>query len=202
PNPPVDLRCLYFHNPLGIDDPKPRLAWRMDDDRRGAVQRAYRILVASSEDALSADKGDLWDSGRVESSQATHISYAGKQLASRQRAWWKVCLWDHENRPSGWSQPAWWEMGLLDRKLWQGQWIGAAFTGGPRTVPPAPYLRRTFEAPKAIKSARLHVTALGLYECEINGRRVGDDVFTPGRTEYSRRVQYQVYDVTDMLLPG
>ncbi len=202
PNPPIDLRCLYFHNPLGIDDPQPRLSWRMDDNRRGAAQRAYRIIVSSSIDALTAGDGDLWDSGRVDSPRTTHIPYAGKQLASRQRVWWKVCLWDQDNRPSGWSQPAWWEMGLLERNLWQGQWIGAAFTGGPRTVPPAPYLRRTFDLPAGIRSARLYVTALGLYECEINGRRVGDDVFTPGRTEYSRRVQYQTYDVTDLLLPG
>jgi alpha-L-rhamnosidase len=110
---PVYLRCEYRVDPLGIGVSQPRLFWEMQDDRRGARQTAYQILVASSPETLAADKGDLWDSGRVESNRTTQLVYAGKPLGSRMRCHWKVRLWDHQREPSRWSTPALWSMGLL-----------------------------------------------------------------------------------------
>jgi alpha-L-rhamnosidase len=194
-------RCEYRENPLGIDAPWLRLSWQLRSDRRGARQTAYRIRVASSEAALADDTRLLWDSGRVETDQSVHVEYAGLALASGQRVYWKVAVWDDAGHQAE-STPAWWEMGLLNGADWSAQWIGAPFVGGPRTTSPAPHLRKEFALAKPVVTARLYATALGLYESYLNGARVGDDVLTPGWTDYTKHVQYQVYDVTAMLQPG
>lgn len=192
------LTCEYRTNPLGIDIQQPRLSWKLASERRGAKQIAYRILAASSPDRISEGKADLWDSGKVESDQSVHVSYAGRKLESRQRVHWNVTVWDDTGSPIT-SGSAWFEMGLLKRREWKAKWIGAALVGGPRSTIPAPYLRKPFSLHGAIRSARLYVTALGLYECSINGQIVGEDVFVPGWTDYRKRVQYKVYDVTNLL---
>jgi alpha-L-rhamnosidase len=194
------LTCEYRTNPLGIDVLQPRLSWQLESDQRGTRQSAYRILVAASESALSGDSV-LWDSGKVESDQSIHIPYEGSRLVSGQRVYWKVLVWDETERKAE-SPSAWWEMGLLESTDWLGKWIGAFFSGGPRTTSPAPYLRKEFSVRKQVVSARLYATALGLYECYLNGTRVGDALLTPGWTDYNKRVQYQVYEVTDLIQSG
>lgn len=197
----VNPLCEYRVNPLGIDVAAPRFSWQLVSDRNGARQIAYRILVASDPDLLSEGKADLWDSGRVETDQSVHVAYAGPRLQSRQRVYWQVTVWDETGSISQ-SEPAWFEMGLLKRRDWKAKWVGAGLTGGPRTTIPAPYLRKSFAIPGAIQAARLYVTAVGLYECSINGQAVSEDVFTPGWTDYNKRIQYQVYDVTRLLHEG
>ncbi len=194
-------RCEYRENPLGIDAPWLRLSWQLLSDRRGTRQTAYRIRVASSEAALADDTRLLWDSGRVETDQSVHVEYAGPRLTSGQCVYWKVIVWDDVGNQAE-STPAWWEMGLLDRADWSGQWIGAPFVGGTRTTSPAPHLRKEFALAKPVATARLYVTALGVYECYLNGAHVSGDVLTPGWTDYTKRVQYQVYDVTAVLRLG
>ena len=195
-----NLTCEYRINPLGIDVLHPRLSWQLESDQRGARQTAYRILVAAAETDLS-DGSVLWDSGKVPSDQSIHVVYKGPEFVSGQRVYWKVLIWDESGREAE-SIPAWWEMGLLERSDWQGQWIGAPFSGGPRTTSPAPYLRKEFKITKQVVSARLYATALGLYECYLNGVRVGDALLTPGWTDYNKHIQYQVYDVTDLIRSG
>jgi alpha-L-rhamnosidase len=195
------LACEYQTNPLGIDIRQPRLSWQLQSDRRGARQTAYRILVASEVDHLRAGDADLWDSGKVESDQSIHVPYSGKELISRQRVHWKVIVWD-EAGDSAESDPAWFEIGLLNRNDWTAQWIGAPFMGGPRTSSPSPHLRKEFALQGSLASARLYATAIGLYECYLNGVRVGDAFLTPGWTDYSKHIQYQTYDVTGLLQEG
>ncbi len=81
-------------------------------------------------------------------------------------------------------------------------WIGFAPLGGPRTVPPALFYRREFVVEAPLPRSVLQITALGIFDCEINGQRVGDDLFAPGWTEYKRRVHYSSYDVSALLRPG
>ena len=124
---PRDLRTEYRANPQGIDTTEPRLSWILspvNPKARGLSQTAYRILVASSERALRANTGDLWDSGKVDSSQSTQVVYRGKPLVSGAAAFWKVEVWDQDRGESAWSAPAQWSMGLLDARDWQGKWIG------------------------------------------------------------------------------
>jgi alpha-L-rhamnosidase len=197
----VELLCEYRTNPLGIDVTTPRLSWQMQTERSGARQTAYRILAANSPELLRDGSADLWDSGKVESDQSIHVVYAGSPLQSRQRAYWSVIVWDELGNASQ-SEPGWFEIGLLHRDDWRAEWVGAALRGGPRSTLPAPYLRKAFTLPTGVKRARLYVTALGLFECSINGQRVGEDVLTPGWTDFHKRVRYMTYDVTSLLKSG
>ena len=197
----VNLTCEYRENPLGIDVIRPRLSWQIQSDRRGVRQIAYRIVTASSEADLADPEKALWDSGRIDSDQSIHVPYSGPTPVSSQQVYWRVTVWDENNVPTT-SDTAWWEMGLLDESAWQADWIGSSLVGGPRTTIPAPYLRREFELSDSVANARLYATAIGLYECYLNGNRVGNDLLTPGWTDYDKRVRYQVYDVTDLLKEG
>ena len=200
---PFSLRCEYLTAPLGLDVCSPRLSWKLEaTDRRGVAQSAYQILVASSPELLAQEKSDLWDSGRVESGASIHIEYAGSPLASRTRCYGKVRVWDQAQATSEWSEPAHWEMGLLDPADWSAQWIASPLAGGHRSSVPAPQVRKEFSIDHPVASARLYVTAHGLYEFSLNGQQISGDVFTPGWTDYTKRIQYQAYDVTALLKPG
>jgi len=144
------LRCEYRDQPLGIDHPAPRLSWTLESSVRGQKQTAYRVLVARSIRALQAGRGDLWDSGKVESNQSVNIVYAGGVLVSGQRCFWKVKVWDKDGASSDWSAASFWEMGLLKASDWKGRWINDG-----RPLPdkdedfyrddPAPLFRREFK---------------------------------------------------------
>src|SRR5215469_10330324 len=92
----TELRCEYARNPLGVDSPAPRLFWTLESSVRGQRQTAYQILVASSQSSLSQDRGDLWDTGKVESDETVQIPYAGTALTSAQKVFWKVRSWDKD----------------------------------------------------------------------------------------------------------
>jgi len=197
-------RCEYRVDPLGIDVMEPRLSWILESDQRGQKQTAYRILVASTPERLAADQGDLWDSGKVDSDQTIHMVYQGKPLQSRMHCWWKVRVWDAEGKPSAYSEPAMWSMGLLEPGDWEAQWIAdprdaTVFDGGPM---PATMLRKGFNINGPIRRATVYATGLGLYELRMNGRRVGDHLLAPEFTDYDRRIQYQTFDVTDLVAAG
>jgi alpha-L-rhamnosidase len=121
----ASLRCESLTDPIGIDEASPRLSWIVESDRRGARQTAYRILVASSVERLSADDGDLWDSGRVETDDSIGVVYTGPALRSRQECYWKVMAWDGGGERGPWSEPARWEMGLLAPEDWRAGWVDA-----------------------------------------------------------------------------
>ncbi len=197
----VQLRCEYLDNPLGINEPKPRLSWVLESSRRSQMQSAYQVLASSSEKDLKGGRGELWDSGRVESDQSTHVVYEGKPLESSQRAYWQVRVWDQEGNASDYSDAAYWEFGLSQGD-WQGKWIAFPTHVNNTASAPCPHVRKLFTAKKKVARARAYASALGLYQLHINGQRVGNDVFTPGWTEYSKRVQYQTYDVTDLIERG
>jgi alpha-L-rhamnosidase len=123
----AQLRCEYRKNPLGVDSPAPILSWIMDEkaaDKRGQRQTAYRVVVASTPELLASDKGDLWDSGKLDSDQSIQVAYAGKPLESAQQCFWKVCVWDQDGKPLEWSKPAFWSMGLLKPEDWTAKWVG------------------------------------------------------------------------------
>lgn len=122
--------CEMLENPLGIDVQKPRFAWHIISKERNVIQTAYQILVASSAEKLKANEGDIWDSGKVNSSESIHINYNGKPLNSRQKAYWKVKTWTNVGQ-SEWSANNYFSMGLLYYKDWPKGWIGfdRAFRG-------------------------------------------------------------------------
>jgi len=198
----TNLRCEYKVNPIGIDALQPRLSWQMVSKERGARQTAYQVLVADSTDGLDATEGHIWDSGKVSSGESIHHPYQGPPLRSGQRCYWKVRVWDTHDQPSEWSTPAFWEMGLLSPFDWKAEWIGPDLKEDKSSPQPCPMLRKAFRVEGPVRSARTYVTSLGLYELELNGRRVDDQVLTPGWTSYDKRLQYQTYDVTELLQEG
>jgi alpha-L-rhamnosidase len=121
----VDLKVDYLNTPLGLENLRPQLSWRLESSERNVRQSAYRILVASSEEALKEGRGDLWGSGKIESRKSFGIPYQGRALTSRQRCWWAVQIWDERDVASVPSAPSWWEMGLLGPREWIAQWLAA-----------------------------------------------------------------------------
>jgi len=120
-----ELRCEYARNPLGIEARSPRFSWLLESSRRGQMQSAYQVLVASTEQKLQAAAADKWDSGKVDSGRSVNVPYQGKPLASGERCWWKVRAWDKEGKASPWSRTATFEMALLKKSDWCGSWIAA-----------------------------------------------------------------------------
>ncbi len=203
-----DLRTEYLRDPEGIGETLPRLSWRLEAPGQNVRQTAYQILVASSARELAAGKGDLWDSRKVASSQMGQIVYGGKRLLSRQQCFWKVRVWDQGNKPSEWSAPARWSMGLLVNTDWAADWIShkdgsPLHTSRKELYLPAPrYYRKTFRAGKTVRRAVLYASALGIYDAYLNGRRISERMFSPGWSDYKRRVYYQTLDATSLLAAG
>ena len=194
------LRTEYQQNPVGIDVRAPRLSWRIQAERRGTMQSAYQIRVAT--DSQSLQRAPLWDSGRLQSAASTLRPYGGPALRSGVRYHWQVRVWDDSGRASPWSAPALWEMGLLDRANWTARWITPDLSEDTTRSNASPMLRREFTLGGNIASARLYASSLGLNAVELNGIRVGDRLFRPGWTSYDKRLQYDTYDVTTLLRPG
>ena len=122
---PYDLRCEMQSNPLGVENNKPALSWKLVSPVRNQFQTAYQVLVADSQEKLLTNTGNLWNSGKVKSSQSLHITYNGKKLIKAKKYYWKVRVWYKENSSSAWSNIASWQMGLLQQSDWQGAlWIG------------------------------------------------------------------------------
>jgi len=195
----TDLTCEYRRNPLGVGVRRPRLSWRLEAGRRGVLQRAYRLAVA-------AEDGDfdrpIWDSGRVESGESVLVEYGGPELASRTKYVWRVKVWDDAGEESPWSEPAVFETTLLDRSEWQARWIAPAASAIDPQTDAAFLLRKAFRVKDGVKEARIYATAAGVYELYVNGRRVSDEELSPGWTSYQYRLQYQTYDVTELLRAG
>ncbi len=189
----AELRCEFLQNPLGIDAAVPRLSWQMESNRRGERQTAFQIRVATSSAKLKTGEADLWDSGKVTSDQSHLVSYAGPPLVSRQQCFWKVRVWDKDDKTSAWSEPAFWSMGLLQPADWRGEWIGKEddfklphFEGAEwiwhADDPPFDHVgavtrtfRCRFDLPidRRIKRAELFLTGDNEFACAVNGEHAG-----------------------------
>lgn len=202
---PTYLRTEYKQNAF-IDAAKPRFSWELQSKINNQVQTAWQIVVASTPSLLAESRADVWNSGKVNSDITVQVEYAGKPLESGKKYYWKVRSWDKKGIAGEWSEEAYWNTGLLKPTDWKADWIGydvnALSTNKEYHLPPAPYLRKEALLNGNIKRANLYVTALGLYEFYINGKRIGEDYFAPGWTDYNKRVYYSAYDVTNEVKNG
>ncbi len=187
----VRLRTEYLKNPLGIDIGKPRLSWNCEG---GSKQTAYQIVAKVNGETV-------WNSGKVESSSMTHIPYGRRSFKSRERVNWSVKLWG-ENGEGGEISHSFFELGLLEASDWKAKWITGNYKINKKQRYPVDCFRRRLSVAKGVKSARLYITACGLYEARLDGQKIGSFVLAPGHTDYRKRVQYQTYDVTEMLSLG
>ncbi len=196
---PVDLRTELQSNPIGLDMANPRFSWKMTQIRRGEAQSAYQILIASAAEKLGNNQGDIWDSGKVDSDQSDYVTFSGIQLKSKTAYFWKVKIWDEQGTETDYSESATFETGMLQPDDWQAQWIEKNSKEDPNR---STLMRKAFDLDSKPTKARLYVTGLGTYVFYINGEKVGHDILTPGWTDYPKRIQYQAYDVTDLLNQG
>jgi alpha-L-rhamnosidase len=198
------LRCEYKENPMGMDIPNPRLSWQISKDTliNNILQKACRIQVAVDNPQFTNNIKLVWDTKRIDSEQSVQIKYSGNTLSPKTRYYWRVKIWDNHGRESEWSKPGYWETGLSDTTYWQAQWIMPDLKEDENANNPSPLLRKVFHGKKNIKKARLYITSKGLYYATINGKPVTDQVFTPGWTSYNKRLQYQAYNVTDLIKAG
>lgn len=184
----IHLQTEYLTEPLGLGITKPRFYWNCEG---GVTQTAYQIVAKRNEELL-------WDSGKILSSRMTHIAYEGAPLHSRDRVKWSVTLWDENNQP-GDSAISWFELGLLDPSDWIAQWITGDYKPKKNVRYPVDYFQRRFSLSGQVKRARLYASARGIYDMSVNGKRIEDFILAPGMTDYRKRIQYQTYDVTNML---
>lgn len=187
----VHLQTEYLTEPLGLDILQPRFYWQCEG---GVTQTAYQIIAKRGEEIL-------WDSGKVSSSSMTHIPYQGKPLRSRDIVTWSVCLWD-EAGIRGEVSKSHFEMGLLDAGDWTAKWIAGDYKPDKKKRYPVDCFRKEFTlglTQRKVERARLYATAMGVYDVSINGKRIEDFILAPGMTDYRKRIQYQVYDVTALL---
>nr|WP_288743348.1 family 78 glycoside hydrolase catalytic domain [uncultured Mediterraneibacter sp.] len=192
-----DLRTEYLENPVGIDAEHPRFSWILESDRKNVRQESYHLEVAADLEFQEI----IWDSGEVKSEQSIQVKYEGRELSSGERVYWRVRVSDGTDQAV--SETAWLEMGLLKAEDWKAQWIEPDQSGiNIEDYKPAIYLRRSFRINKTVKQARIYQTAHGLYEFTINGKKGTKDVFTPGFTSYYFRLQYQTYDITELVQQG
>ena len=186
-------------DPIGVDDPSPRLSWRVVQAPPGWTQSAYQVRAARSVRDLAAGRW-LWDSGRVASAAQTDIAWRGPVLRSRDTVVWQVRLYDGAGRVTPWSRPASWEMGLLRRADWgRARWIEHP---GRALDQPLPVFARAFRVPGRVTRARLYLSGIGLHVAHLNGRPVTDEVLAPGNSNYQLSVEYRTYDVTALVRPG
>lgn len=201
------LTCEYIENPLGIDITKPLLGWQILGDKRNQRQIAYSIMISDDPKLIKNLTGNIWNSGKIISSQSTNIEYNGTPLKPFKKYYWRVRVFDQNDAPTLWSDPATFETAMLQPQDWQAKWISDS-----RKLPEddsdfykkdqAPLFRKSFQAKKKIESARLYITGLGYYEAYINGDKIGDHVLDPGWTNYDKEILYSTYDVTDNIKRG
>lgn len=194
---PVNLVCDYLVNPLGIDNPAPRLSWMLNDARKGARQTACQVIVDKDSLELIAGKGTIWDSGKKDSEQIL-ITYSGQELRPFTKYYWRVNVWDKDGVKSS-SDINSFETGMMGMEYWQGAWISDNKDINYR---PAPYFRKVFDARKKIWSARAYIAVAGLYELYINGEKIGNHRLDPLYTRFDRRNFYVTYDITSQIQKG
>jgi len=217
----VKLLCNNTENPSVIQSPVPNFSWQLKSESRNQAQSAYQILVSDNLIEIQNFSGGIWNSGKVDSDQSILVRYAGEELKSARKYYWRVKVWNQDGLESAWSGLSTFQTGLFSTEDWKhAAWIG--YEKMPATLklvpgvhgngndqgekalkrPVIPLFRKKINVQKEIASATLFVSGLGHYEAFINGEKVGKSFLAPGWTQYDKTVLYNTFDVANMLGKG
>lgn len=217
------LTCEQEVNPVAIGTVQPRFSWNIQAQQRGFEQSAYQILVAESPESLDADKGNLWDSGKINTSSSILVPYDGKQLVSQKTYFWKVKIWDKNGVSSDWSMTNRFSVGLLSEKDWgKARWIALELDNKEEIIPigintgamtkrfgnkktgmyKLPLFRKEFTVKKELKRAVAYASGLGHFDLFLNEEKVGDHFLDPGWTKYDKCALYVAFDISNQLRKG
>lgn len=185
-------------NPIGLDTQNPDFSWVIHSENYNLNQTHYQVFVAT--DKIFSNKSLVWDSGKVSSSESVYVKYEGKPLDYATKYYWTVKVWTNQSSRPRQSGIGFWTTGMMNEKQWKSDWIGV--NSGDENSAESPYFTNDFVVDNQIESAHLFITSRGVYEAQINGKRVGESYLTPGWTSYNNRIQYQAYDVQDLLSDG
>lgn len=188
------LRTEYRKNPIGLTIRKPRFSWKIESKERGTMQISYHVVVREETLCGKDPAAVAWDSGIVESAQSVLVVYEGKELKAETA--YSVSVEVVDNHGNTANAKMMFETGIFDNMNFSAKMITHDF---PEKETSCPVFEKVFEVEKEVAKARLYVTAHGVYEISLNGVRAGDYRMAPGWTSYHHRLQYQVYDVTQML---
>ena len=183
----IRLKTEHLIDPIGVDFTAPRLFWNCEG---GVKQTAYQIIAVNDAGTI------LWDSGKIESS-TMRTQWGGKSIPPKTKVLWKVRLWDETDSVGDWAEASF-ETGI---DAWKAKWITGNYRVNKKERYPVDCFRNSFDT-MDVRKARLYITACGLYEAKLNGQRIGEFILAPGITDYRKRVQYQTYDVTELLHHG
>lgn len=218
---PNDLRVQNLEDPVGIDERNPQLSWKIKSNKQDIKQTDYRVVVATSKRGL--DQPDIWDSGKVQSDKNIGIRYAGKPLKSARKYYWKIMVWINKEEKGRWSEPAHFVTGIFDQRDWENtKWIAFEKLPDSMRVYPGvhaygnmdalhnraqkraviPRFRKEFEISKKVKEAYVFVSGLGQYDLFLNNKKVDNSLLKPTWSDYTERVYYNSFEVTEQLKEG
>lgn len=181
----TELRVSHFQEPLGMGLSPLSFSW-VAEDTASKRQEAAQVKIQTGGETV-------FDSGR-----RTDISSLGfapeVSLLPRTRYQWSVTVWgDGGDSATGES---WFETGK-ESEPWQANWITSTFPKDEHFL-----LRKEFPVSGELESARVYACGLGIYELELNGQKAGDEYLLPGFHCYDMMLEYQTFDVTNLLQRG
>jgi len=194
-----DLKCENLKEPAGIATFMPRLSWKYSSESKGTSQSAYQIIAASDTDILDETSADLWNSGKIVSKESVLVPWNGEQLRSGTLCYWKVRVWDQNDRISDWSNVSLFSTGILEETDWKAVYI--EYNSG-KDINASPQLRKGFTLDNDPEHLFIHVNSLGYHEVWVNGKKAGDKVLTPAVSQFSKRSLVLTYDITSLVGKG
>ena len=209
----TDLKVNNMKNPIGISGETIMFSWIITSEITDLMQISYRIRIYK-------DNIIFWDSMQVDSAESAYVIYEGPTLDGAVPYGWTVEIKTSDGNTVT-SDINLFELAIKPAQM-KSQWIEpnlpeikkvknpSMLDGLKKTVKyrtgaslnPSSYLRKDFKCINKISSARLSVTAHGVYEVHLNGKRVGDRYFAPEYTSYFKNLLFQTYDVGEYLKEG